>query len=236
MASARARVLHGANRRGTFSSWIRISHHLFVTDANWAFRRYDTLCILAAESAVTFGDALSPVIFDVSSLASTPGSMILRNADGVASARQAGARINALIILAGQLSGAVVVRGALRARLAVATCTSGNVGVSFGASRALALVAPCLIEAACIGTTRTIPALINVFTAQQGVAREAGLAKALRGIAGCTFGIEAALELITRTFASVSVQAVREKWWGTHTLSVAQALFILSTLRVRKTG
>ncbi len=84
-----------------------------MANTDRSFLRDNALSILAASEAEALGNALAIGVLLEATLASAPCSMSLWNADGVFTAGQAGTRIDAPRVLAGQLSGTVIVLGPL---------------------------------------------------------------------------------------------------------------------------
>ena len=115
--------------------------------------------------------------------------MVLWHADGIVSAREVGAWVDAGAALAGQLAGAVLVDLALDA---VGHGAADGVGLSGGAPRAGALVAAAFVDTPGVGAARVVPALIHVFASNQWVASVARLAEALGWVGRRAFGVEAA--------------------------------------------
>ena len=140
-----AGVGSGAGLRHAAASGEGVTKCSLATGAGRALRSDDALSIEAADDVITHGGTPALGVLPVADLAATPGSVVLRNTDGVVSTGNNVTRVDAGGGLAGQQAGAVRVTGALHT--SGGAHTADQVGVTIGASGALTLVASILIDA-----------------------------------------------------------------------------------------
>ena len=156
--------------------------------------------------------------------------MVLGDTDGVLSAGDGGAGIDAGGGLAGQLSGTVRVIGTLHSGgIANTAC---QVWISFGAAGTLTLVASVLIDTAGLGAARVLETLVHICTAFQCVTTVACLTETLGRVGGGTVSVDTTLESLTRTLTLSSVSGVGKEWRRTDTLPGLHTLLIGPTVSV----
>ena len=108
-----AGVGRGAGLRNAAASREGVAEGSLTTGTGGARSSDNALGIEATDDSITHGGALAISVLLVAHLAPAPGCVVLRDADGVVSAGDGGAGVDAGGGLAGQLPGAVRVTGAL---------------------------------------------------------------------------------------------------------------------------
>ena len=218
----------------TAPSGERITQGSLTTGTGGALRSDDALSVDPTDHALTHGGALALLVLSVADLAPAPGRVVLGDADGVLPAGDGGAGVDTGGGLAGQLSGAVRVSGALHS--GGSSHTTGQVGISSGPLRTLTLVAPVLVDTASLGSTGVAQALVYVSTASDGISTVSSLTETLRRVGRGTVGVDPTLEPLTGTLALPPVSRVREErrrtdaLAGLHTLLVRPAVSVSATL------
>ena len=212
------------------SSWEGVTECSLTAGTGGTLRSDDTLSIETTDHPLTHGGALAALVLSVPDLTPAPGRVVLGDTDGVLPAGDGGAGVDTGGGLAGQLSRAVLVLPALHS--GGRAHTAGKVGISSGASRTLALVAPVLIDTPGLGAAGVLQALVNISTASERVSSVTSLTETLGRVGGRTVSINTALEPLAGTLTLAPVSGVSEEWWGTDALARLHTLLVRTTVSV----